>query len=396
MVVITKGDAGRPWLVDIARVKICDQYLLRRECQKKRRAAAHLGGSDLPWFSRIAHELILPLPVEISGTWSPIASVLSQHIPWSRFLSMSKRPLTSASDPAQPPQKTRRTGGNGTGDGISSSSSNTPAQDCTTDVTDPAADLKNKLLLAIFSKRPAKHEIHAVEYIVSLTSLPLSTPSNGDYVAFVKGIHPSVSTDCMDRAWKKIKLYFDTMVPDPEIDGRMDVDAFRTALHESPAVNLDTSSTIPEPESTASSSRSRPPSGRSRNSSSGGGSCSNLTQAQITALQITFHDNFTRFNGAPWLLPSKTAFDERLRGSIEHLSMESALHSFIIEDTDPIIRLFENAADQEEVKRVMSRGGGLPALSSAETAFLKQYNKAPTDLEEYLSTHGWRNVGEDL
>ncbi|KAF9352148.1 hypothetical protein BGX34_000159 [Mortierella sp. NVP85] len=308
---------------------------------------------------------------------------------------MSKRPLASASDSAQPLRRPRRTGGNGTGEGISSSSSSTPAQDCITDVTDPAADFKSKLLLAIFSKRLAKHEIHAVEYIVSLTSLPPSTPSNGDYVSFVKRIHPSATTESMNKAWDKIKLYFDTKALDPEINDRIDVAAFRTALHESPTVNLDTA-TMPESEYTTSSSRSRPLSGRSWNSSSGSGGCSNLTQAQITALQKTFHDNFARFNGAPWLLPSKTVFDERLHGSIKHLSMESAIHSFIVEDTDPIIRLFEDAADQEEVKRVMSRGRGLPALSSAESTFLKQYNKAPGDLEEYLITHGWRNVGDDL
>ncbi|KAI8349986.1 hypothetical protein B0O80DRAFT_135502 [Mortierella sp. GBAus27b] len=200
------------------------------------------------------------------------------------------------------------------------------------------------------------------------------------------------------RGWDKIELYFNGEVSDPVIESLIDVAALRTALNKSHTADLDnTAATLAPsaatlaPEATTNSSRStRTPSSRSRYGSSG-----NLTPAQITTMRTTFNNNFSKFNGDPWLLSSGTVFDDCLRGVVEGLSLESALHSFIIEDMDPILHLFENTADQEEIKRVTSRGGSLPELSSAQSSFLMQYNMAPADLEEYLSTHGWRNVGED-
>lgn len=113
-------------------------------------------------------------------------------------------------------------------------------------------------------------------------------------------------------------------------------------------------------------------------------------------MSILFNENFNKFRGDPWMLPSGVAFDECIRRFVERLPLESALHSFVIEDVDPLLQLLDNTTDMDAIKRVMDGVEGLPALSSAEKAFLKKFSMPPGDLDEFLGNNGWRGAAKDL
>ncbi|KAF9347895.1 hypothetical protein BGX34_002817 [Mortierella sp. NVP85] len=83
--------------------------------------------------------------------------------------------------------------------------------------------------------------------------------------------------------------------------------------------------------------------GRSRNSSGGSTANSKLTQDQVLAMRTVFNENIDKFRG----------------------------------DIHLILKTFKEATDQEEIKRAMNEGLGLPALSTAESTFLKQYDMPP-------------------
>ncbi|KAF9941779.1 hypothetical protein BGZ65_001515 [Modicella reniformis] len=302
---------------------------------------------------------------------------------------------------AQPLRKSQRISRSDSRDD-SGSSSNSFTEDntkgSTTGVDDPTTVLKEKLLPQIFSNRPTKYQVRVVEYFVRLSSQPAPTFNTTDYVTFVKKVCPSAPTEGMATAWNRVKSYFDgTKDVDPEVESRMDVASFTTALKETPMV---VASDLNAPADTATRKAATPSlcsTSRSRNSSSGGSTAnSKLTQDQVLAMRTVFSENFDKFRGGPWSLPSGAVFDEHLRGLIEHLPLESALHSFIIEDVDLILKTFKDATDQEEIKRAMNEGWGLPALSPAEITFLKQYDMPPGDLNKFLKTHAWGNVGEEL
>ncbi|KAK3806841.1 MAG: hypothetical protein J3Q66DRAFT_392888 [Benniella sp.] len=279
---------------------------------------------------------------------------------------MPKRPATPAPDLAQPLQKSQRTSrGDSRDDSGSSSNSFTEdnTKDSTTGMDDPTTVLRDRLLSEIFPNRPTKYQVHVIEYFVRLSSQPAPTFNTTDYVTFVKGACPSAPTE---------------------------------ALKETPMV---VASDLNVPADTATSKAATPSlcsTSRSRNSSGGSTANSKLTQDQVLAMRTVFSENFDKFRGGPWSLPSGAVFDEHLRGLIERLPLESALHSFIIEDVDLILKTFKDATDQEEIKRAMNEGWSLPALSPAEIAFLKQYDMPPDDLNSFLKTHAWGNVGEEL
>jgi len=111
-----------------------------------------------------------------------------------------------------------------------------------------------------------------------------------------------------------------------------------------------------------------------------------------------FKRNFDSFGGSSWSLPSGAVVDDRLRGVVEALQYESALHSFIVEDVDTVLRLFDDAKDREEITNTMvtRKDEGLPVLSPAELNFLRQYNRPPRDLHEFLLNHSCSSVGDAL
>ncbi|KAG0286632.1 hypothetical protein BGZ96_009284, partial [Linnemannia gamsii] len=85
---------------------------------------------------------------------------------------MAKRLTTQVL--AQPPQKSPRTGDGNTDTALES-------QPMGSDYTPPMT----KLATAIFGERPQNVEFHAVGYLRSLKSQPMSTPSTDGYLAYV-------------------------------------------------------------------------------------------------------------------------------------------------------------------------------------------------------------------
>ncbi|KAF9995305.1 hypothetical protein BGZ65_009039, partial [Modicella reniformis] len=288
------------------------------------------------------------------------------------------------------------------------------------DMNDPDPLLKTKLAVVIFGNRPQRLEVCAVEYL----SLSAPTPKSDEYLAYLQAVYPEAPVKGMAKAWSKMKLYFgDAKTDHSKIERLIDVASLIAAFKDAPEIATSDSTTstatamspppppqIAIPKAATSSSRSsKAPSSQSRsnnasnssNSSNNGsdsGSSGNPTPGQILTMKSLFKENFNKFRGGAWSLPSNAVLDERLRGVIECLPYESALHSFVIEDVDALLQLFEDTTDQKEIERIMitRKGEGLPALSPAEHNFLQQYDMLPADLDDFLATHGWRNVGDAL
>ncbi|KAG0225046.1 hypothetical protein B0O80DRAFT_490784 [Mortierella sp. GBAus27b] len=318
---------------------------------------------------------------------------------------MPKRTSRPTGDQARLPHKSksRRTGDGGADTDISTSWG---------DVEVNAEELlKLRLTHAIFSRRPLKHEIHSVEYLISLRSSATPTPKTEEYLAYLHQVHPAATMNSIARAWNKMSQYFGHSKDSDysSIESLIDVPSLIAGFKEAPEIPVSGSHTAgtmpPSPlpkasKSTSRSSRASPRLGSSSisHSSSSGSGSSHPTAAQILTMKGLFEENFNGFSGDAWSLPSGAILDECLRKSIESLSYESALHSFVIEDVDAMVQLFEHSTDREEVKRVMvtREGEGLPVLSPAELNFLEQYEMAPDQLDEFLATRGWRNVGDTL
>ncbi|KAG0248225.1 hypothetical protein DFQ27_001067, partial [Actinomortierella ambigua] len=125
---------------------------------------------------------------------------------------------------------------------------------------------------------------------------------------------------------------------------------------------------------------------------------SKAVSGQILTMRSLFKRNFDKFGGSSWVLPSGAIVDDRLREVVETLPHESALHSFVIEDVDALLELFDNVKDKEEITRMMvtRQCEELPDLSEAELSFLEQYNRSPEDLGVFLRTHSCEGVSNLL
>ncbi|KAK3806831.1 MAG: hypothetical protein J3Q66DRAFT_375145 [Benniella sp.] len=214
---------------------------------------------------------------------------------------MPKRPATPALDLAQPLQQSQRTSRSDSRDD-SGSSSNSFTEDYTKDSTtgmdDPTTVLRDRLLSEIFPNQPTKHQVHVVEYFVRLSSQPAPSFNTTDYVTFVKGMCPSAPTEGLATAWNKVKSYFDGIKDvDPEVESRMDVASFTTALKETPMV---VASDLNAPADTATSKAATPSLCSTSRSRSSGGSTANskLTQYQVLAMRTVFSENFDKLSAS--------------------------------------------------------------------------------------------------
>ncbi|KAG0222706.1 hypothetical protein BGW42_006393, partial [Actinomortierella wolfii] len=272
--------------------------------------------------------------------------------------------------------------------------------------------LREKLALQIFGERPLKYEFAAVDYLVSLTASPSPKLNTEDYLAYLQAACPTTPKNSVERAWVTMKEYFiDAEKPGSSLGDIINVASFVEAFKEvsellpfdssAPAESIPaqrTSMPPPPRPSLSRSSRVAPNRTRSNSTSSNGNSYSNPTPAQALCMNKLFKDHFDSFHGSSWSLPSGTVVDDRLREVIEGLPYESTLHSFIIEDVNALLQLFDDPADRGEIERVLVTrpGEGLPALSPAEHSFLEQYIMPPDELYEFLMDHGCRHVGNVL
>ncbi|KAF9902037.1 hypothetical protein EC991_005393 [Linnemannia zychae] len=123
-----------------------------------------------------------------------------------------------------------------------------------------------------------------------------------------------------------------------------------------------------------------------------------ITPGQIITMKNLFKRNFDMFDGSSWSLPSGAVVDDRLHDVVKTMQYESSLHSFVIEDVDTVLQLFDDAKDREEITNIMidRKGERLPALSQTELDFLQQYNRPSKDLHEFLLNHSYNSVGDAL
>ncbi|KAG0262000.1 hypothetical protein DFQ27_002677 [Actinomortierella ambigua] len=143
---------------------------------------------------------------------------------------------------------------------------------------------------------------------------------------------------------------------------------------------------------------SRTPSDSSRSSTSESSSSrGNEVPGRFLTMKSLFKRNFDGFGGSSWVLPSGAIVDDRLCEVVEALPHESALHSFVVEDVDALLALFDDVKDKEEITRIMmTRQVKLPDLSQVELNFIKLYEKSPEDLNVFLRTHSSESVSNLL
>ncbi|KAG0255941.1 hypothetical protein DFQ27_005998 [Actinomortierella ambigua] len=351
---------------------------------------------------------------------------------------MPKRPSSTPAKQRQQSAKRTRTHP-GTGLEADDSSSNTEEDERPLLSTESENDLQKEMLsFAIFGQQPRKHEYRAIDYLASTISLPTPAPNAADYLAYLKATYPEAPAGGVVRAWREMKRYFeDAETGHSAIEGLVDVKSLVRAFAEASDITTSdwttetaASSSVAPPQEPAPAAHpppmtvpgaatslftrsagapsSQPPSdnngssgrssGESSNEGSSESSSTELTPGQVLAMRRLFDQNFRDFEGESWSLSSGVVVDDRLHSVIKRFSYESALHSFVIEDVDTVLRLFEDVNDRDEIKStlVTGRSGGLPALTPAEVAFLKQYDLPPADLDDFLSTRGWSSVGDAL
>ncbi|KAF9939557.1 hypothetical protein BGZ65_010139 [Modicella reniformis] len=307
-------------------------------------------------------------------------------------------------------RKTQRicTGNDGGTDGSDSKS--------TVEDKDLCISLKTRLAVSLFDERPARHELTAVEYIVSLRASSLPTPKVDDFKAFMKAMYPSVPDSGVARSWNKLKAYF-TSGQDADyedIQSLIDIPSLVAAFHAAPQLSVErsglstASTSMPLPTTTLSlSSSSRPSrassscshgSNGSNRSSNGNSGSSRLQADQVAMMHELFKYNFEQFSGQGWTLPSGATIDSLLYGVAMNQHYETTLHSFVVEDAKMVLQLSNDDGDRDAIKSVLIDRAGEhnPPLSAAETAFLSLYCRAPDELDELLSTYGWRAMGAEL
>ncbi|KAF9916176.1 hypothetical protein FBU30_001515 [Linnemannia zychae] len=286
--------------------------------------------------------------------------------------------------------------------------------------------LQLKLAFIIFNHRPQRIELHAIDYLIHLGSI--SAPKADKYLEYIKKVFEGASATIVAKTWNTIKKHFVTANKEDHVqfEHLFNFDSFVVALSEATeltdldvtifwktnvlattttptttteaAVAAATYMMMPKEESSSkitSQSRSKSTSHSSGHSNSS--SNNNPTLGQIINMKSLFKANFDEFESDGWVLPSGAVIDDRLREAIDSLGYESALHSFVIDNVDVVLKLFEDQLDQKEIKRMMANPDEeLPALSAAELEFLDQYALPPEDLIEFLYNHGCGVIAENI
>ncbi|KAG0318070.1 hypothetical protein BGZ99_005897 [Dissophora globulifera] len=328
-------------------------------------------------------------------------------------------PKRSLSLRAQKAQKLLRPNNGGAptviGSQVKDSDDTSPIEN--TNVDDQDALLTTKLACAIFGDSPLTRESSAVGYLVSLKSQAILTPAFDEYLTYMQRVSPGTTLRNADRAWTRMKQFFsDDNADFSTFENLIDLVSLATVFKEISAFTtsssaLSSTTAMPPPPQlprspqtpsspAASSSSSSPPAlsapldwprsnsvsiSGSNGSGSTSGSSSNsrgkVAPGQILTMKNLFNANFDKFDGGGWSLPSGAVVDDRLRRVVEALPYESALHSFIVEDIDTVLRLFDDAKDREEITNTM-------------LSFLQRYNRPPKGLHEFLLNHGCGSVGD--
>ncbi|KAG0025313.1 hypothetical protein BGZ82_010089 [Podila clonocystis] len=132
--------------------------------------------------------------------------------------------------------------------------------------------------------------------------------------------------------------------------------------------------------------------GSSRSSSS---SSSSLSSSAVQRMGDEFVQHYKEYTGPDWTLPSGTIADLLLCNHIRTLSKESALHSFVIQRTRPLLTLFEGTDANAFQKFITDsdRSEDQNQLKDWQRATIEQYEVSPKEIWEKLQG-GW--AAQDL
>ncbi|KAF9997093.1 hypothetical protein BGZ65_007325 [Modicella reniformis] len=115
----------------------------------------------------------------------------------------------------------------------------------------------------------------------------------------------------------------------------------------------------------------------------------------LVKMKYHFDTNFAAYQGAPWRLPSGAIVDDVVAQLARQDGFESALQSFVLEDSSKIIALFPDQEDKDELHKVLvdRPEETLASLTAQEEAFIEQFGKTPQEVKTLLG-QGWANLQE--
>ncbi|KAI7829014.1 hypothetical protein BC939DRAFT_500460 [Gamsiella multidivaricata] len=120
-----------------------------------------------------------------------------------------------------------------------------------------------------------------------------------------------------------------------------------------------------------------------------------LTPGALSRMRTDFSTAFNDYQGAPWLLSTGTNADDTLYQHVMTLDVESALHSFVLDQTGSVVYCFEEG-DRVLFKDFVRRHDSTPrpALPQWMQEDILRYSLAPGALREQLSC-GWKHSGQN-
>ncbi|KAF9299825.1 hypothetical protein BGZ74_008600 [Mortierella antarctica] len=127
--------------------------------------------------------------------------------------------------------------------------------------------------------------------------------------------------------------------------------------------------------------------GSQRSSSS---SSSSLSSSAVQRMGDEFMQHYREYTGRDWTLPSGTIADQILCNHIRTLSKESALHSFVIQRTRPLLSLFQDT-DMNAFQNYITdsdRSETQDQLKDWQRATIQQYEASPKEIWDKLQG-GW-------
>ncbi|KAF9320407.1 hypothetical protein BG003_006200 [Podila horticola] len=127
--------------------------------------------------------------------------------------------------------------------------------------------------------------------------------------------------------------------------------------------------------------------GSSRSSSS---TSSSLSSSAVQRMGDEFVQHYKEYTGRDWTLPSGTIADQILCNHIRTLSKESALHSFVIQRTRPLLSLFDDK-DANAFQKYITDSDTSEAqdqLKDWQRATIEQYEASPKEIWDKLQG-GW-------
>ncbi|KAF9178284.1 hypothetical protein BGZ50_007843 [Haplosporangium sp. Z 11] len=121
-----------------------------------------------------------------------------------------------------------------------------------------------------------------------------------------------------------------------------------------------------------------------------------LTRGALHRMRTEFSTAFNEYQGAPWLLSTGANVDDILYRHVMTLDVESALHSFVLDQTGSVMHCFEEK-DRDLFQDFVNRRDSVLQLTLPQWMQdeILQYSLAPEALWDQLSC-GWKRSGQNI